>query len=629
MTATAPMTATPTPAATWKALAHLIAARPKLRLFNPETAKFDRTANLTSRLPQQPAAVPLYQRGRTCLLALDFDTKHHSPDDVDHDFAAALSWITESGGVAITDRSTSGGRHILVPLALGTSADVTEINHLMRLLEARLPSLDKTPMTNAATGCITVPGSPCREGGHRLLDGSLPAAVEALTTRSEPGLIPHLNTMLGAFPSPKSAQHAVESTHLTGTGHDTRLDPYYTRHTDYPAHIAAYAATAAFPKRGPWLSTSEARQSVLAHAVLRGHSLNTLRALIAPGRPWHRGLGAAYERYRHSADKALERDFTKALAWADLIAPSFRPVRAQEQEIHRGVVRGSLELRSWLANALAWLESAYKGHRYRWLGAAIFQALAFHASCSGEVINGIPVVGVGGRSLSLATGLLSETAVWEFLREIREVDGAPLVLTRVAQGREPDYYALTQQRRLAVNDSAIVAARVERVHLAWKVIGHRHRRIYELVAHQNLARPAKIFAAAQVSTSTGYTTLAALCTAGLLRRHRGTVTTGLVRLDDIAAAHHLEELHAQRAARHQQQRTAWHTWLDLREALRGLETLPHSGATEHAPASIYGAAIVQQYLASVVATGPPITDDEQHAIELLEDLLGARLITAA
>ncbi len=58
------------PAATWKALAHLIAARPTIRLWNPDTDKFDRTANLTSRLPRQPAAVPLYQRGRTCLLHL-------------------------------------------------------------------------------------------------------------------------------------------------------------------------------------------------------------------------------------------------------------------------------------------------------------------------------------------------------------------------------------------------------------------------------------------------------------------------------------------------------------------------------------------------------------------------------
>jgi hypothetical protein len=40
-----------------------------------------------------------------------------------------------------------------------------------------------------------------------------------------------------------------------------------------------------------------------------------------------------------------------------------------------------------------------------------------------------------------------------------------------------------------------------------------------------------------VSTSTGYTSLAALCTTGLLREDHGAVTIGPVRLDDVTAAH--------------------------------------------------------------------------------------------
>ena len=200
LTVTAPPPASP--AATWKALAHLIAARPTIRVWNPDTDKFDRARHLTSRLPQHPAAVLLYQHGRTPLLALDFDTKHHGQDVVDADFGRALSWITEAGGVAVTDRSTSGGRHILVPLAIGTTATLAEIIPLMRLLEARLPSLDKTPMTNPKTGCITAPGSACRQGGHRVLDGPLAAAIDALTTRSEPSLLPRLHMLLGALPSP-------------------------------------------------------------------------------------------------------------------------------------------------------------------------------------------------------------------------------------------------------------------------------------------------------------------------------------------------------------------------------------------------------------------------------------------
>lgn len=624
-----PTTARPpaSPAATWKALAHLIAARPTVRICDPQTHKFDRTRPLTSRLPRHPAAVLLYQRGRTALIALDFDTKHHGQDVVDADYARALSWITEAGGVAVTDQSTSGGRHILVPLAIGTTATLAEITPLMRLLEARLPSLDKTPMTNARTGCITTPGSPCRQGGHRILDGPLEAAVDALTTRSAPGLLPQLSILLGALPSP--ARPAPAAT-VTGVAEHARLDPAHTRTTPIPARIIAYATTGKLRTESPWKSHSEARQSVLAHAALHGHSLATIRALSAPGRPWHTGLAAAYARYGHNADTALQRDFTKALAWAAANTPNFRPVRAQEQELHtRGGPVGPPLLRSWLANATAWLNSRYAGQPYRWIGAAIFQALALHAAQSGEIVNGVPVVGVGGRSLSLATGLLAETTVWDFLRAVRDEPGAPLVRTRVAQGRDADVYALTQQNPAPIDHTALASARVETVHIAWKVIGHHHRRVYELITHRGLTTPADICAAAHISTSTGYSTFAALATAGLIVRTRGSVTPGPVSLDDIAAAHHLHEYRAERISRHRHQRATWHTWLAIRDAERTPTTLDaHDVAAATQPTSA-AAARHAHYLDSVLATGPPPGDDEAEILAMLAEMLGATIISTA
>ena len=76
--------------------------------------------------------------------------------------------------------------------------------------------------------------------------------------------------------------------------------------------------------------------------------------------------------------------------------------------------------------------------------------------------------------------------------------GSPLVRTRVAQGRQPDYYALTRQN----HSTSIARPSRERgwktSTLAWKVIGHRHRRIYELIAHHELDKPDEIFAAAHI-----------------------------------------------------------------------------------------------------------------------------------
>ena len=615
------------PAASWKALAHLIAARPSIRVWDPSTNKFDATRNLTSRLPRLPAAALIYHRNRTHILVLDFDTKKHGQHAVDADFARALSWITDAGGVAVTDQSTSGGRHIIVPLAIGTSATLAEIMPLMRLLEARLPSLDKTPMTNPKTGCITVPGSPCREGGHRVLDGPLAAAIESFTTRSDPGLLPRLNVLLGALTPAHAAAPSSGPDAITGTGPNARLSPEYTRANDLPERITAYATTGQLPNDSTWRSHSEARQAVLAHAVLHGHSLATVTALMAPGRPWHTGLATAYTRYHHHAGTALTRDWQKALTWAAATAHLFRPACAQEQVHTGGTTKGPKPLRAWLANALAWLDTQYAGHRYKWVGAAVYQALAIHAVRHGEIVNGVPVVGAGGRSLSIATGLINETTVWEFLRDTRDEAGSPLVRTRSAQGRQPDYYALTQQHHAHVVAAEIVErTRVEDVHMAWKIIGHRHRRIYELIAHRGLTKPADIFGAAHTSSSTGYTTLAALATAGLVIRRRGEVTLGTVTLDDIANAHQLDEQRAERIARHQRERGIWHSWLTRREDERTLpvaDTGTDEAITE--PPDQHR----DQYLTAVLATGPPTIDEEQHALELLAELVGGRVLTTA
>lgn len=611
------------PTTTWKALAHLIAARPLLRTWNPTTEKFDRTTNLTSRLPRVPAAAYIYLRGRTQILALDFDTKHHGQQAVDTDFTRALTWITESGGVAVTDHSRSGGRHILVPLALGTSASAAELAPLMRLLESRLPTLDKTPMTNPKTGCITVPGSPCRQGGHRELDGPITAAQDALTRRSDPGLLPRLNVLLGALPpsegtktTPQPSRHT-----LVGTGSHVRLDPHYVRTGDMPDRITLYATTGRLPSDNSWTSHSEARQSVLAHAVLHGHSLATITALMTPGRPWHAGLARAYTRYHHNAQAALARDVDKALRWAAANSHFFRPVNAQDQRHTRGGGYGPELHRRWLANATAWIEQEFPQHRYRWIGPAVYQALAVHAVRSGSVVNGVPVVGVGGRSLSIATGLLSETTVWQFLRDTRDRPGSPLVRTRVAQGRQPDYYALTTQNPIESGSSVIASTRIEDVHNAWHVIGHRHRRVYELVVHRGLAEVKDVFAAAHVSPSTGYTSLAALATAGLIVRSRGRVGPGTTSLDDIASAHHLAQYRAQRIERHQRERAVWNTWLTLRENARNLPPPDHLVAPDIVIAEPCDPHR-DEYLSAVLATGPPQTDEER-ALGLLAQILGA------
>jgi hypothetical protein len=618
-----------------------------MRVWNPATEKFSDTAKRTDRLPARPAAVYLYSHRRTQLVWLDFDAKRHGAAAVDADMATAASWLTECGGVIVTDRSTSGGGHLICPLAIGTSASHDEMVQLVRLLAARLPTLDITPNTNAETGCMTPPGSPCREGGFRRLEGSLDDAVEAFTTRSAPDLLPRLYMLLGALKTkarahgPAAVPTVVDvETYTDGAGDDQRLAAPYLRHDPLPADVADYATHCVLSRSRPtWQSNHEARMSVVTQAVARGHSLASLRTMIEPAGPWHHGLGKAYQRYHHRADQALARDFTKALDWLITNVLKSSPPRHKKKYSPGGQQgpRGPQQLRWWLANAMTWADQEFAGKRYRWTVHAVLQTIALYALVAGEQRSGTWLVGVGGRTLSLGSGLLSEDTIWRVLADLRERAGAPLVLVRQHIGTEADVYALTSQNKVISDAARAERVRIEPVHEGWVVLGHHLRRIYELVAHHGLTAKADIYAAAAVPRATGDAMVIDLEIAGLLTRSgRGTVAHGPGSLDHIADRHHLHETRDSRISRHRAERAIWRTWLVERERLRG--TNPPA---VDAPADIAGPSVRRRaadddqeyasWLESVMATGPPDDDPyhaEREAIDMIADLLGGRIVAA-
>lgn len=649
--ATAPATPVCPPELVWKRLTRLLAApgRSRMRLWDASTEKFTDTAKRSDRLPRRPAALYLYSAGRTQLLWLDFDTKHHSKNAVDTDVATAVSWLRQCGGVTITDRSTSGGRHVICPLAIGTSASHDEITHLVRLLAARLPTLDITPNTNPETGCLTPPGSPCREGGFRQLDGTLDAAVDALTTRSAPHLLPRLYMLLGALKTPPHhtrTPHAEDvhlATYLEGVGDDRRVATTHRRRDPLPADVEAYAAHGARSSSRPtWRSNHEARMSVVTQAIARGYSLDELRTMIAPDGAWHHGLGNAYQRYRHAADHALERDFNKALDWLITNVLKSSPPRHKSKNSQGGVrgPRGPGDLRRWLANALAWADQEFAGKRVRWTVHTVLQSLAFHAAINGEQRSGVWLVGVGGRSLALSAGLLSEDTVWRVLSDLRDRPGAPIVLVRHHVGIDADVYALTSQN--IVTPAAAERAqrlRIEPVHDAWSVLGHHLRRVHELVVHHGLRTKADVYAAAGVPRATGDAMVVELEIAGLLERpSRGAVAPGAFSLDDIAERHRLGDSRAHRIQTYQAERRRWREWLAKREHARhGPLTTSNTGDSVAETTAVLAGQddgadrLHQAWLTSVMATGPPDDpiDMELAAIDTIAEILGGRIVAAA
>ncbi|MFQ6330783.1 hypothetical protein ACLMAL_32245 [Nocardia sp. CWNU-33] len=588
-------------------LAPLLAARRSMRLWSPEDGVYRAHAQqLTRRLPAYPAAVPLYLRGRTRLLALDFDAKHCGRQGVDNDVARCLRWIGDCGGKAIADRSTSGGRHVLIPLPMGIALTRADLEPLLRLLAEQLPSLDITPMLNPATGCITPPGSRCREGGFRELDGSLDDAVQALTVRSDAGFVPRLSRLLemhdrallphdpaGSASAPCTVRATtVHTSRATGTagaeasplwedsGDRARLRTQIRLRTPMPSAVRAFAINGSAPANGRWrardgrLDRSAARQAVLAAAVLRGYCLNDIRAQFpAAGGTWA-GFADAYHRYGAGADAALGRDWDAACRWANRIALEFRSLAHKSKE-HTGGWWGdnsrTKKQARWLTAATQWVDAQWPRSPRRWSALAVLQALAYGSAIGGTVVRGVPIVELGGRSVSLMAAGIPETTVWQVLRELRDLPGSPILRTRRGAGLLADAYALVRPQVDDHPDSSNPAGsqtvRVEPVHPAWSILGLHCRRLYETVLGDQAATPTEAIAAARMNRSSGYAALATLTTAGLLTHTKGRIYEGPTTLDDIATAHGLPQLRRERISRHRQQRALWRAWLATRYEL--------------------------------------------------------------
>ncbi|WP_028478712.1 hypothetical protein [Nocardia sp. CNY236] len=567
-------------------LTPLIAARRSHRRYNLATKTYDNRAR--GYLPRTPPAVavcvPIFHSGYARCLVFDLDAKSRaSAAQVAADYARLTAWISAAGGRYISDTSTtSAGRHIYVPLPAGVAIRRGDIETLMRLLARLLPSLDISPMLNPSTGAIAPPGSTSKQGGIRMLDGTLGDAVEAFTTRSDRGFLARLTTSLGitgmppatkgpTAPRPGSDTNMLDTRWWAGSGDNTRLRSEFRWSTHLPTTITNYAQTGTRPANRRWPTHSEARQSVLAHCAVRGWSLAEVRAQLPQrGGDWT-GLSAAYNRYQRNTDSQLRADWSKACYWASRITEEVRASAHKFPQHTGGWAPRTTTTRHarWLAASTAWVDQQWPNAARRWTVLAVLQALSYASATTGTLVNDTPVAEIGVRSLSIMAGLLSETTVAAILRQLRDTPGAPILRVRRAAGRLADRYALTtpvnaQGKPYVVDETATRRIQVAPIHAAWNVLGLRGRRVFELVAFSGLERIEDIRAATHMSRSACYDTTLSLIVTGLLTRERGRLRRGTVSLDEIAHAHGLPDRQKTRIARHRIERHQWWTWLQAR-----------------------------------------------------------------
>lgn len=230
---------------------------------------------ITRALPGGPAAVLIHGvDGSVATLCLDLDTSKALKRVVDED-AERLGRMLDSCGLRyVADVSPSGGRHLYIPLA--ERMDAATARELIEAMALMAPSLDASPHQNVTDGCIRVPGSAHKSGGHQILTMPLSAAYDILRRRNPAAAVDELRRALA--PELRRARELKNRTAKAAAAGAT---------AGRGLAVAAPAGGSQSPLRvlartglydtARYNSASEARMAVLNHFAACGWSLDQVR----------------------------------------------------------------------------------------------------------------------------------------------------------------------------------------------------------------------------------------------------------------------------------------------------------------------------------------------------------------
>ena len=139
---------------------------------------------ITGAEPDRPWAVYLAgPDGLFRLLCFDLDSKTPGAAGAAARDADVLAGVLVDVGLepVVCASGPSGGRHVWAALVEGVDAET--VATLARLAKHLCPTLDLSPLSNPATGCVRPPGAPHRAGGYStVLSGELHALTEPTGT---------------------------------------------------------------------------------------------------------------------------------------------------------------------------------------------------------------------------------------------------------------------------------------------------------------------------------------------------------------------------------------------------------------------------------------------------------------
>lgn len=562
----------PAPVEAW-ALAPLIAGQSTYRTGRWIGSRFQypRPTNppeITRSLPKAPAAVMIHgSDGNVATLCLDLDTSKALKEVVDAD-AAKLRHLLQACGLAfVEDSSPSGGRHLYIPLA--ERMDAAEARELVEALALMAMSLDPSPHQNTTDGCIRVPGSVHKSGGHQTLITPLSKAYDIMRRRNPVAALLKLRAALAPELARKRALNAraVKAVAAQRTG----TLPHLSLTSGSEAPLRRVARTGLYDT-ARYKSPSEARMAVLGHFSACGWSLNQVANELHGQFP---GLAALYGTPERRA-RLLPYEWTKVQAFTFTQAPQRpRPRKHGEKSAHINntsqtlTTGGAGKLSSaglhQLVNDLENILYAVLDHRLQAKGRqGISLRLLIRGLLGYMRAKETDVLDVGCRTLAAAMGKHHVTIARLLPILVSASDG---ILTKIADARykAADVYLiqLPEQYKQLARELTWRKGKIHAVRPVFRALSDATALVYEAIERsRHSPTTADLVRATGVSRNACSAALSEMETLGMIQRQGHTWRTTTVNLRMIASRLGVMDDYLEQISRNRHDRAVWHAYLD-------------------------------------------------------------------
>lgn len=556
-----------TPEQAW-ILAPLIAGQPTYRTGRWIGSRFqyprpNSAPSITPTRPALPAAAMVHgANGSVATLCLDLDTSKALKAVVDMDAANLRSMLSACDVTFVEDFSPSGGRHIYIPLQ--ERLDASEARELVEALALTAASLDPSPHQNVTDGCIRVPGSAHKSGGHQVLITPLSQAYDILRRRNPAAAIAALRTALAPELARNRALKARQA--KTGAAQRTAAAHLLQVNTGSETALRRTARTGLYDT-ARYRSPSEARMAVLNHFSACGWTLTQVQNELTGQFP---GLAALYGSPAKQ-DRLIKQEWAKAEVWTKT-APCRR--RGKDALINNtshkkptgGAPKPSTAGIHQLVNDLENVLYAVIDHRLKDRGReGLSLRFLIRALLAYMRMKETDLLDVGCRTLAAAMGKHHVTIARLLPVLVQASDG---ILTKVADARHKaaDVYLiqLPEQYQQLARELTWRKGRIHSIRPVFRALGDAAALVYENIERgRHSPTSAELIRNSGISRSTVEKALVAMEGVGMIHRDgRHWKITSTANLRVLAERLGVMEDYQAHVSRNRRERAAWHAYLD-------------------------------------------------------------------